>query len=335
MDSQPVETSTYGYDALDRLNTVASPGLSQSYALDGVGNRTSTTENLVTTTYTSNNVNQYTQVNAQAVTYDARGNLTGDGTLSMTYDSQNRLSQVVNGATTVDYQYDWANRLTSKSVNGQVTRYVYDGWTVIAETNNGGTIKVRYVVGPRTDEVLVQKKTGNTFYLTRDGLGSTTEVTRPNANVAQRFTYDAYGAVTVRDSSGAVIPDAPKTQYLFTGRELQGESGLYNYRNRFYHAKLGRFLQPDPIRLDVDNVNLYSYVGDNPVLFNDPFGLEDGSGGSGSSGSKKCDDKQKQKDDEEKKKKEKEKKEREKIILDFGPFGDLDLGQLVQYLPNY
>jgi hypothetical protein len=50
---------------------------------------------------------------------------------------------------------------------------------------------------------------------------------------------------------------------------------LYDYRNRFYHPGLGRFLQPDPIGFAGDSSNLYRYCGGDPVNRRDPSGLED------------------------------------------------------------
>jgi RHS repeat-associated protein len=60
---------------------------------------------------------------------------------------------------------------------------------------------------------------------------------------------------------------------LFTGREWLSQVGLYDYRNRVYSASIGRFLQTDPIRFSAGDVNLYRYVGNNPVNLADPLGL--------------------------------------------------------------
>jgi RHS repeat-associated protein len=59
---------------------------------------------------------------------------------------------------------------------------------------------------------------------------------------------------------------------MFTGRELDEETGLYYYRARMYSSKTGRFLQPDPIGY-YDSANLYQYCGNNSVNFVDPMGL--------------------------------------------------------------
>ena len=51
---------------------------------------------------------------------------------------------------------------------------------------------------------------------------------------------------------------------MFTGREFDGEIGMYYYRAREYSPAMGRFLQRDPIGT-ADQVNLYTYVGNNPM----------------------------------------------------------------------
>jgi hypothetical protein len=48
---------------------------------------------------------------------------------------------------------------------------------------------------------------------------------------------------------------------------------IYDFKNRNYNAKLGRFLQPDPIGYGA-GMNLYAYVNGDPVNFTDPMGLE-------------------------------------------------------------
>jgi RHS repeat-associated protein len=50
---------------------------------------------------------------------------------------------------------------------------------------------------------------------------------------------------------------------------------VYDYRNRFYHPDLGRFLQIDPTGFDAGDMNLFRYCNDGPIDGSDPTGLYD------------------------------------------------------------
>lgn len=69
-------------------------------------------------------------------------------------------------------------------------------------------------------------------------------------------------------------------EFLYTGRRLDPETGLYQYRERYYHSQLGRFINRDPIFYGGSQWNLYEYVSGSPVNWLDPFGQ--------SKGGKKC-----------------------------------------------
>jgi len=58
---------------------------------------------------------------------------------------------------------------------------------------------------------------------------------------------------------------------LFQGRDRDPDTGLYNFRNRYYSPNWGRFVQVDPIR-QKGGLNFYNFVLNNVANRTDPYG---------------------------------------------------------------
>jgi RHS repeat-associated protein len=64
-----------------------------------------------------------------------------------------------------------------------------------------------------------------------------------------------------------------QNNYGFTGeQQFAEENELIFLRARYYSPDIGRFIKRDPIGYR-GGLNLYGYVGNNPVLYTDPSGL--------------------------------------------------------------
>ena len=122
-----------------------------------------------------------------------------------------------------------------------------------------------------------------TYYFLSDHLGSVDAVLDDEGNVVERRDYLPYGQERYVHEE----LNAPETDYGFTGKELDDETGLNYYGARFYDPVIGRFISPDPLLLRVDqmsdeerngflsdpqNLNTYTYAKNNPVKYVDPDG---------------------------------------------------------------
>lgn len=276
----------YSYDATSQITKVqyavsnpevtpANPSVTINYDFDAVGNRTNVSTNGAATGYTTNNMNQYTNVGSNTLTYYDNANLKTFNGWIYTYDAQNRLTKAQKSDTIADFAYDAVNRCVKRTINGTATFLYYDTWNLIEERNTSDSLIANYVHGAMTDEILNRTAGNQVIYYHHDAVGNVVQITDSTGAVVERYNYSVYGEFLIRNASGSSIASSAfGNRFMFTGREFIQEIGLYDYRNRMYSQTLGRFLQSDPISFLGGDINLYRYVGNNPVNAIDPFGLD-------------------------------------------------------------
>ena len=107
-----------------------------------------------------------------------------------------------------------------------------------------------------------------TSYYHSDHLGSSNVTTNKAGNLVSNSEYLPYGEFSTNDGTRP-------TNYCFTGKELDDETGLYFYGARYYDPQIGRFIQPDtivPHPYNPQSLNRYSYCYNNPINLTDPTG---------------------------------------------------------------
>jgi RHS repeat-associated protein len=111
-------------------------------------------------------------------------------------------------------------------------------------------------------------KGGSTYRIIGDHLGSVRLVVdATTGTIVQEMTYDEFGRV-LQDTNPGFQP------FGFAGGLYDPDTGLVRFGARDYDAETGRWTSKDPIRFAGGDENLYAYVGNDPVNWIDPTGMD-------------------------------------------------------------
>ena len=299
--------ASFGYDAEGRRTSLArANGTVTSYAHDALGRLTSQTENMAGTagdhvvTLAYNPAGQIATRTGSNPAYawtghgsgttntsvDGRNFLTSVGGVAATQDAKgNLLSNQSGGSSAPVFSYTAENRLASgpgsnlyydplgrlRHVSGSGTDFVYDGNQVLQELGAYGAGHRRFwVPGPNPDErILWVEGTSERRWLHSDERGSVVAVSDNAGNLMAVNRYDEYGrSQTTAAGSGQLFG-----RFGYTGQAWLPEIGVYYYKARMYDPHgAGRFLQSDRLGY-VDGLNMWAYVGGDPINLRDPAGL--------------------------------------------------------------
>jgi RHS repeat-associated protein len=288
------------YDAVGQLRFIEERGATdvlmwmRALEYDADGRITSTH------TWPSNTSTDYTALNASdSATYDNdnridQWSLGSGGSVNAVFDDDGNMTHgpAVNNpnSTGLGYQYDAHNRLTG--VGGQANLYRYNpeghrveahGVAYVIDPNAAlsrtlmrvaGSTTTYYIWGANGLEYEITAGTTKTYHA--DHLGSTMLLTNDNGQpTGDYYEYDSYGTPTYRTGTAST-----PFQWHGTLGVTTENNGLVHMRARFYHPRIMRFVNEDPIGFQ-GGMNWYAFVSNNPLGFIDPLGLCRDNSGSG------------------------------------------------------
>jgi RHS repeat-associated protein len=217
-------------------------------------------------------------------------NVVGDLGKSYRYDVNGNCTNLSMVGTNIWYEWDAENRMiaintyVTNTATLQRSEFTYDGFdrsVQIVEKTNGTIASTKRFVW--CDAQRCQERDGgnavtkrffyegeqiggtNYFYL-RDYLGSVQQVVDGTGAIRAQYEYDPYGHQNKLQGN-------MDSDFGFAGYYRHATSGLYLTMFRAYDADSGRWLNRDPIQ-EAGGLNLYGYVGNNPINRIDPLGLD-------------------------------------------------------------
>jgi RHS repeat-associated protein len=228
-DAITSQTSNFTYDVLDRLD-IASGGFgSRDYDHDANGNRTRLNDGINITAYGyASNTNRLTQAGATAVTVDADGNLTAQGSRTYTYNALNRLIRAYEGSTQIaGYSYNGLGQRITKQAGNAITSFAYgiEG-QLLVETSGTTAREYLYLNGEPLavmDQAVATGSPTVTVTTVPALLGSSLNV-----------TWSGIASPTATDWVGVYVPGSADDAYLdwdYTNGSAAGTLAfpLYSY----------------------------------------------------------------------------------------------------------
>jgi RHS repeat-associated protein len=274
-------TWAYSYDAFNRLTSATAStgtysGMTLHWTYDRYGNRLTQSATGSNSTPVTQSTYSFASNQISGFCYDSAGNLLDEVTCTAagsnhlyTYDAEGRL------IATASYKYEYSaegTRISKDNSSGiPATLYLHDGdGNQIAELNASLAVQHVNVYSGKHLVGTYNPSTSKVYYAYTDWMGTK----RYEADSGGAYV-NSWSSLPFGDNLAAQGTGVDATEHHFTGKERDAESGLDYFKARYYQSQTGRWLLPDwsdtPVPVpyatfsNPQSLNLYTYVGNNPV----------------------------------------------------------------------
>lgn len=181
-----------------------------------------------------------------------------------------------------NYKFDYKNRLISRNWEGIVYDVLWrrlQVWNIIYVVNIDDQVLEQrwadtkvYIWWVKQDElIMMEKNSQEKIYYHQDEQNSVVLITNMAGDILQNYIYDAYWNVYLQNSDWTVSKITydfnQLNDYYYQWKRFEGD--FYYRQARYYSPLLWRFISVDPIWVE-DDINLYSFVRNNPWTYTDP-----------------------------------------------------------------
>ena len=182
-----------------------------------------------------------------------------------TYNGYGKLAGTTVNGIPAQYKYNLSGLRVSKTVSGKTTLYFYDNdGRLLSEGDAGtGAVNREYIwLGTKPVAYLAGEQV---YFIHTDNTETPQLLTNSQGSVVWTVQSYPFGK---QSYAGNVT-----FNLRYPGQYFDEETGLHYNWHRYYDPNTGRYITSDPIGL-AGGLNTFAYVGNNPLSFVDPLGLD-------------------------------------------------------------
>ncbi|TAK33276.1 MAG: hypothetical protein EPO40_00375 [Myxococcaceae bacterium] len=225
-------------------------------------------------------------VGPRTISYDADGNQAGwsegaaGSSRSLVWDEEQHVRSITTAGATVDFRYNAEGQRTHKHSAAGTTQYL-NGFVTVR--NGVAATRHVFVDSQRIASTVLPdgmaEPTQLHFYYHGDHLQSAQFVTDGAGAITEHYEYFPFGEPWVDESV-----TSERQAYRFSAKELDPETGLYDFGARQFDPRQSQWVSPDPALAGFlttnasggvyvpANLGLYSYSWNSPLRVRDPSG---------------------------------------------------------------